>query len=272
MGSTESQADFTVPIWYNPMTEPKASSEVAYLNARPIRTAAVIVAAGRGRRLGRELPKQYLPLAGACALLRSIERFLATPGIDMVRVVIHPSDQTLYDNATKMIVDPRLLKPAFGGPTRAATTANGLLSLEDAAPNRVLIHDAARPFVSSEVILRVMQALDHADGAFAGLPIVDAIWKTDNNAAHTSVPRDGLWRAQTPQGFDFKMILRAHNAGQVDAADDVAIARAAGLNVMAVRGSEDNYKITIEADLERALIMLENEALQSVQFEAPAKS
>ena len=252
------------------MTDRKAPGAVTYLNARPVRTAAVIVAAGRGLRLGTELPKQYLPLAGACALRRSIERFLALSGINMIRAVIHPGDQKLYDKAIKTITDPRLLKPSYGGPTRAATTANGLRSLEDEAPDRVLIHDAARPFVSAAVILRVMQALDHADGAFAGLPIVDAIWKTDNNAAQTSVPRDGLWRAQTPQGFDFKKILSAHQSGQTDPADDVAIARLAGLDVIAVRGSENNYKITVQADLERALMMLENETLQNAQFDAPA--
>ncbi|NNE88358.1 MAG: 2-C-methyl-D-erythritol 4-phosphate cytidylyltransferase [Silicimonas sp.] len=237
------------------------SGEVTYLNARPIHTAAIIVAAGRGRRLGTEVPKQYLPLNGACALRRSIEQFLAVPGIDMIRTVIHSGDQDLYDAAVKTLSDPRALPPAFGGPTRAATTLNGLLSLQDDAPDRVLIHDAARPFVSTEVILRVMQALDHADGAFAGLPIVDAVWRTTNNAAQTSVPRDGLWRAQTPQGFDFKEILAAHQTVETDAADDVAIARAAGMSVAAVRGSEDNYKITVADDLERALAMLADEPI-----------
>lgn len=243
------------------MTERKGQSDVTYLNARSLRTGVVIVAAGRGRRLGTEQPKQYLPLAGPCALRRSIERFLAVPAIDMVRVVIYPDDQDLYDEAVKSLSDARLLPPAFGGPTRAATTLNGLLSLEDEAPERVLIHDAARPFVSSEVITRVMQALDSFDGAFAGLPIVDAVWRTSNNAAEASVPRDGLWRAQTPQGFDFKKILAAHQTGNTDAADDVALAHAAGMKVVAVRGSDDNYKITVAADLERALEMLSEEPL-----------
>jgi 2-C-methyl-D-erythritol 4-phosphate cytidylyltransferase len=243
------------------MTERTVQSEVTYLNARAVRTGVIIVAAGRGRRLGTELPKQYLPLSGACALRRSIERFLMVPGIDMIRAVIHPGDQAHYDVAVKALGDPRLLPPAFGGPTRAATTLNGLLSLEEEPPDRVLIHDAARPFVSSEVILRVMQALESHDGAFAGLPIVDAVWRTTNNTAQASVPRDGLWRAQTPQGFDFKKILAAHQLGNTDAADDVAIAHAAGMAVAAVRGSEENYKITVASDLERALERLSQEPL-----------
>lgn len=243
------------------MIDRTGQNEVTYLNARTIRTAVVIVAAGRGRRLGTELPKQYLPLSGACALRRSIERFLAVPGIDMIRPVIHSGDQDLYDAAAQTVSDPRLLLPAYGGPTRAATTLNGLMSLKDESPDRVLIHDAARPFVSSDVIQRVMQALDVSDGAFAGLPIVDAVWRTSNNAAEASVPRDGLWRAQTPQGFDFEQILAAHQSGHSDAADDVAIAREAGMSVSAVRGCEENYKITVAADLERALAMLEEEPL-----------
>ena len=254
------------------MTEGVHKGEVTYLNARAIRTCAIIVAAGRGRRLGTELPKQYLPLGGACALRRSIERFLAVPSIDMIRAVIHPGDQDLYDEAVKTLDDPRVLAPAFGGPTRAATTLNGLISLEEDAPDRVLIHDAARPFVTSEVIMRVMQALDESDGAFAGLPIVDAVWRTSNNTAETSVPRDGLWRAQTPQGFDFKMILEAHRSGGADAADDVAIARDAGMTVAAVRGSDENYKITVASDLERALAMLTDAPLShSPQSEISAE-
>jgi 2-C-methyl-D-erythritol 4-phosphate cytidylyltransferase len=200
-------------------------------------------------------------LNGICALRRSIEQFLAVPGIDMVRAVIHSGDQDLYDEATQTLTDRRALPPAFGGPTRAATTLNGLLSLENEAPDRVLIHDAARPFVSTDVILRVMQALDVSEGAFAGLPIVDAVWRTSNNTADTSIPRDGLWRAQTPQGFDFTKILAAHQSAQTDATDDVAIARAAGMEVAAVRGSEDNYKITVAADLERALSILDEAPL-----------
>ncbi|MEO9825195.1 MAG: IspD/TarI family cytidylyltransferase [Paracoccaceae bacterium] len=255
------------------MTDRKGQNEVTYLNARPIRTAVIIVAAGRGRRLGTELPKQYLPLSGTCALRRSIERFLAVPGIDMIRAVIHSGDQDLYDAATTNLSNPRLLPPAYGGSTRAATTLNGLVSLQDDSPDRVLIHDAARPFVSGDVIQRVMKALDVSDGAFAGLPIVDAVWRTSNNTAEASVPRDGLWRAQTPQGFDFEKILAAHQSGKTDAADDVAIAREAGMTVSAVLGCEENYKITVAADLERALKMLEDEPIvQGASSEALGES
>lgn len=220
--------------------------------ARTGKTAVVIVAAGRGRRLGAEIPKQYLSIAGACALRRSITRFLQTPGIDIVRPVIHPDDRHHYELAIEGLTDPRLLPPVSGGETRAATTANGLESLVEFAPQRVLIHDAARPFVSASIITRVIEALSSADGAFAGVPITDSIWLTEGNAAKTSVPRDGLWRAQTPQGFDFAKILAAHRSLSTEATDDVAVALAAGMSVLAVEGSEANYKITVESDLGRA--------------------
>jgi 2-C-methyl-D-erythritol 4-phosphate cytidylyltransferase len=128
----------------------------------------------------------------------------------------------------------------------------GLEALAPSTPDRVLIHDAARPFVSVEVVDAVLDALDEAPGAFAALPVVDALWSAEDNRAQSSVPRDGLWRAQTPQGFHFDTIFAAHRAYRGEAADDVAVARAAGLEVRIVPGSEANYKITTGADLAKA--------------------
>ena len=119
-------------------------------------------------------------------------------------------------------------------------------------PANVLIHDAARPFVSTETISAVLSALDDTDGACAALPIVDAIWRADDGLATASVPRDGLWRAQTPQGFRFERILAAHRQHDGTGADDVAVAREAGLDVTLVIGEEENFKITTAADLKRA--------------------
>ena len=113
----------------------------------------------------------------------------------------------------------------------------------------MLIHDAARPFVPAAVVAAVLDALDAAPGAFAALPVVDALWRAEDGRAEAPVPREGLWRAQTPQGFHFDRILAAHRACRGDAADDVAVARAAGIEVRIVPGSEANYKITTTADL-----------------------
>ncbi|MDU8944076.1 2-C-methyl-D-erythritol 4-phosphate cytidylyltransferase [Ovoidimarina sediminis] len=215
--------------------------------------AALLVAAGRGRRLGGEIPKQYIPLAGPPALTRSAQAFLALADITAVLPVIHPDDRGLADEALSSLTDPRLLPPVMGGDTRAASVRNGLDALEARGPARVLIHDAARPFVPGSVIRAVIAALDTHPGACAALPVVDALWRAEDGMAETPVPRDGLWRAQTPQGFHFAPILAAHRAHDGSGADDVAVAREAGLAVTFVEGSEASYKITTATDLARAL-------------------
>ncbi len=215
-------------------------------------TAVLIVAAGRGRRMGAATPKQYLPLNGPPALRRSVEAFLAQKPVHWVLPVIHADDQALFASAMEGAGDPRLLPPTLGGDTRARSVLHGLEALVPHAPDRVLIHDAARAFIPGEVITGVIDALDDAEGAFAALPIVDALWQESAGVAKAPVPRDGLWRAQTPQGFHFEAILRAHRAHDGSGADDVAVAREAGLTVRLVEGSERNYKITTQSDLERA--------------------
>ncbi len=215
-----------------------------------MKTAALIVAAGRGTRLGSETPKQYLPLNGKCALRRSVELFLGMEEVDAVLVAIHPDDAEQYDAAVQ--VHSKLLDPVHGGETRAATVRAGLEALAGAPPDAVLIHDAARPFMPTDVVRRVMAALETTDGACAALPVVDALWRADGSRADRPVSRDGLWRAQTPQGFRFAPILAAHRGHGGDGADDVAVAREAGLVVTFVEGSEAGYKITTAADLARA--------------------
>ncbi len=216
-------------------------------------TVALIVAAGRGLRLGAEIPKQYIPLGGRTALRRSVELFLGVPEISRVLVVIHPDDGDLYRKSMDGVDDPRLAAPVEGGATRAASVLAGLEALTNAAPDSVLIHDAARPFMPAEVIASVMETLEHADGACAALPVVDALWSAPGSVAAASVPRDDLWRAQTPQGFRFASILEAHRAHDGSGADDVAVAMEAGLQVRFVHGSEAGYKITTSDDLARAI-------------------
>lgn len=232
--------------------EPNDSDLVEDLNRSSL-VCAIIVAAGRGHRFGSELPKQYVPLAGACSLQRSVSAFLNVGHIGLICVVIHPDDADLCCGALSSLDDRRLLAPVAGGSTRANSVRMGLESLVKYAPDLVLIHDAARPFVSTQVIENVIGALKDADGACAALPIVDAIWNTADGCAQTPVPRDGLWRAQTPQGFHFNRILAAHRASDGNASDDVAVAREHGLSVRLVQGSDENYKITHSADLQRAL-------------------
>ena len=215
--------------------------------------AVVIVAAGRGTRLGSEVPKMYFSLNGACALRRSIDAFLALSDVRHLCTVIHPDDAERYDDAVCDLNDPRVLDPVNGGPNRADSVRRGLEALTSFSPDHVLIHDAARPFIDEGTIQAVLDALEASDGAFAALPVVDALWREDGGFADVPQSRDGLWRAQTPQGFRFEKILTAHREHGGQGADDVAVAREAGLAVKLVLGSEQNYKITTADDLARAI-------------------
>jgi 2-C-methyl-D-erythritol 4-phosphate cytidylyltransferase / 2-C-methyl-D-erythritol 2,4-cyclodiphosphate synthase len=217
-----------------------------------MRAAGLIVAAGRGERLGGEIPKQYLDLRGAPVLRRAVAALLASPALDLALVVIHPEDRDLYEAAMAGIGDQRLRAPVAGAETRAGSVLAGLEALADIAPERVLIHDAARPFTRPGLVDAVLDALDGAEGALPAVPVVDALWRGADGLAGEPVPRDGLWRAQTPQGFRFAPILAAHRGNRDAAADDAAVARAAGLEVRLVPGDPENFKITTAADLERA--------------------
>ena len=166
--------------------------------------------------------------------------------------MIHPDDAVLYTAAVAGITDPRLAPPVAGGATRSASVAAGLEALAPHPPEAVLIHDAARPFVAAATIAACLAALDRHAGVLPALPVVDALWRAETGTADTPLPRDGLWRAQTPQGFRFAPLLAAYRAHAGEAADDVAVARAAGIEVALVEGSEDNFKITTAADLVRA--------------------
>jgi 2-C-methyl-D-erythritol 4-phosphate cytidylyltransferase/2-C-methyl-D-erythritol 2,4-cyclodiphosphate synthase len=218
---------------------------------------ALIVAAGRGTRAagaGDSTPKQYRPLAGAPVLRRTVHAFAEHPAIDAVRVVFNESDRALYDGA---VAGLDLLVPVQGGDSRRESVLRGLESLTEDAPRFVLIHDAARPLVDLALIGRVREALERHDGAVPALAIADTIKQVKAGHVRGTLPRDGLWRAQTPQGFRFHEILDAHRtaAGRMDAdrfTDDAMVAEAAGLDVVTVAGDEDNMKITTEADFARA--------------------
>ncbi|MCB1884138.1 MAG: 2-C-methyl-D-erythritol 2,4-cyclodiphosphate synthase [Geminicoccaceae bacterium] len=214
-------------------------------------TLALIVAAGRGERLGGALPKAYVPLLGEPMLRRTVRRFLAQPGVDGVRVVVGEGDLGLYDDA---VAGLGLEEPIVGGATRQASVRLGLETLAGGPPGRVLIQDAARPLASPALIGRVMAALDGgAEAVLPALPVVDSLRRVEGGRLLGEAPRDGLVRAQTPQGFRFAPILEAHRrfAGEA-ATDDAALARAAGLEAVIVAGEEDNLKVTHEADIARA--------------------
>lgn len=221
--------------------------------------AVLIVAGGSGQRFGAPKPKQYAVAAGAPLLRHTIASFLDHPAVGSVHVTIQPDHRADYDAATAGL---NLPEPFFGGPTRQDSVLNGLegLAALPNPPDVVLIHDAARPCVAAEIIDGVLAALNENPGAIPALPVVDTLKRGENGLIVGGQPRDGLWRAQTPQGFHFRAILDAHRRFKGQAlTDDAALAQAAGLAVRLVLGREENIKVTTSDDLaavERALAPL----------------
>jgi 2-C-methyl-D-erythritol 4-phosphate cytidylyltransferase / 2-C-methyl-D-erythritol 2,4-cyclodiphosphate synthase len=211
---------------------------------------ALILAAGRGARFGGTLPKQYLALGGSTVLRHAVTAFAAEPRIAGIQVVIRPEDRAICDQA---LVGLDLLPPVSGGAERQDSVRLGLEAMARFSPARVLIHDGARPFPDATTIGRILDALDRAPAAIPGLPLGDTIKRIVGETITETVDRSGLWRAQTPQGFHFEMILTAHRAAVGQAlTDDAAIAETAGIAPLIVAGSETNLKVTTVDDLAAA--------------------
>jgi len=223
---------------------------------------ALVVAGGRGTRFGGDLPKQYRLLGGQPLLRYSVEAFRRHPRVSNVRVVIHPDDRERYDAAVEGL---DLLEPCHGGAARQDSARLGLESLTALAPERVLIHDAARPFIDPTTIANVIAALDAAPGAIAAVPVTDTLKRGRAGRIEATLEREGLWRAQTPQGFRYHEILAAHRTLAGEAlTDDAAVAERAGLAVALVAATETNLKVTTEEDLRRAERLLAERLEQRV--------
>lgn len=229
-----------------------------------MKTAALIVAAGRGIRAGGSTPKQYAAAGGVPVLSRTVDAFLASPAVDLVSVAIGPGDDAHYARAIAQATNvltgsshPKLTPPVIGGDTRQASVLSGLRALAPYAPDRVLIHDGVRPFVTADIIDRVLAALTRTPGAIAAIPLADTLKRENSEGCiAATLERTALWRAQTPQAFRFVDILAAHEtaaaAGRTDLTDDAAVAEWAGLAVALVEGSESNRKLTTAEDLAMA--------------------
>jgi 2-C-methyl-D-erythritol 4-phosphate cytidylyltransferase/2-C-methyl-D-erythritol 2,4-cyclodiphosphate synthase len=213
--------------------------------------AAIIVAAGRGTRAGGTVPKQWQLLAGQPVVRHSIRAFAGLA--DQVILVVHPDDVARAAPMEVQLVE--------GGATRDASVRNALIHLAGTGTSRVLIHDGARPLVSPALITRLIGALDQSVAAAPAVPVTDALWRGDDLRVTGTQDRTGLWRAQTPQAFHFNAILAAHRAHPGGAADDVEVARAAGLDVVIVQGDEDNLKLTFAADFARAERILKGRSM-----------
>jgi len=220
----------------------------------------VIVAAGRGRRSGDGIPKQYRPIGGQSALRRSLSLFTADDGPSQLQVVIHPDDRDLYEEAVRGFDLP---PPVAGGETRQASVLAGLSALEPGRPSLVLVHDAARPFATPALIARAIEAARASGAAIPAIRIADTI-KTvsaDGRIIGTA-DRDALRIVQTPQAFAFAPLIAAHRKAQAaarcDFTDDAALMEWAGHAVSTFEGEAGNVKLTTPEDFMRAEAMLQD--------------
>jgi 2-C-methyl-D-erythritol 4-phosphate cytidylyltransferase / 2-C-methyl-D-erythritol 2,4-cyclodiphosphate synthase len=220
---------------------------------RPDRTAAILVAAGRGLRAGAGGPKQYREIGGQTVIYRAMEAFSRHPQIFAVQPVVNPDDAAIFNAAVSGL---RHAPPASGGATRQASVHAGLEALVAEKPDIVLIHDAARPFVTAAVISRAIEAAGRSGAAVPAIAVTDTIKLVGVTGNVEATPERARLRiAQTPQAFRFDVILEAHRRaardGRGDFTDDAAIAEWAGLTVATFEGDPANMKLTTPEDFAR---------------------
>jgi 2-C-methyl-D-erythritol 4-phosphate cytidylyltransferase/2-C-methyl-D-erythritol 2,4-cyclodiphosphate synthase len=210
--------------------------------------------------MGTGKPKPYLDIGGKPMLRHTVERLLAHGGVAPIQVVVHPGHQ---DDAALALNGLPVLAPIPGGADRQRSVRIGLEALAPYAPQQVLIHDAARPFLPTRVVKELVSVIAPGTGAIAALPVVDTLKRVSGaRRIEDTVSRERLWRAQTPQAFLFADIIAAHRAVaamDIVFTDDAAVAEAAGMTVRVVQGDRALFKITTPTDLARA------EALMNAQ-------
>ncbi|HVC62992.1 MAG TPA: bifunctional 2-C-methyl-D-erythritol 4-phosphate cytidylyltransferase/2-C-methyl-D-erythritol 2,4-cyclodiphosphate synthase [Acetobacteraceae bacterium] len=208
-----------------------------------MRIAAILVAAGSGSRFGADTPKQFLPLAGKPVIRHAAEAL--APFVSHLQPI---GEATPIEAALAGLAH---LPTVAGGATRQDSVRAGLDALVPHAPDIVLVHDAARPCIPPGTIPALLAALRQTPGAIPALPVADTLKRAQNGVIVATVPRDGLFRAQTPQAFHFGILLKAHRDGIQGATDDASLLEAAGLTVTTVPGAEANIKLTYPEDLAR---------------------
>ncbi len=213
-----------------------------------MRIAALLVAAGTGSRFGGGTPKQFTVVSGKPVIRHAAEALLPH-----VSALLPVGDAELINAALEGL---DVLPAVPGGQTRQASVSAGLRALAATAPDIVLVHDAARPFVPVNTIPALLAALRTHDGAIPAVPVADTLKRVQSGRITATVPRDGLFRAQTPQAFRYHLLRALHATGDGNATDDASLLELAGHAVAIVPGSDDNIKLTFPEDLvrlERAL-------------------
>ena len=214
------------------------------------RIAQIIVAAGKGARLGSTIPKQYLKLAGKLLIEHTISAMNSTDLIDETIIVVAKKDKIISDIISRY----KNIRIVIGGDTRAKSSLAGLLSLSNKPPDIVLIHDAARPFVSKSTIVDIISNLKENTAVAPALPVVNALKTIDG----IKIDRKSLFRIQTPQGFNYKEITQAYNnlSQNITPDDDIEVAKLSGINICYSEGDTNNFKVTYPKDFERAKKMI----------------
>ena len=224
----------------------------------PRDVGVVVVAAGRGTRFGGETPKQYQPIGGVPMVLRAVRPFAAHPEVAQVALVLPPADAEAPPEFLRGVAGAGLVVVA-GGAERTDSVAAGLRALGPEC-TVVLVHDAARPFVGRAVIDAVIAHARAGEGAVAAVRVSDTLKQAaaeDATRVARTVPRDGLWRAQTPQGFPRAVLERAYAAARDEggATDDAALVERTGVSVRLVPDSPRNMKVTTSEDLALAELL-----------------
>jgi 2-C-methyl-D-erythritol 4-phosphate cytidylyltransferase / 2-C-methyl-D-erythritol 2,4-cyclodiphosphate synthase len=219
-----------------------------------VQVAAVVVAAGQGVRAGGDVPKQFRRIGGETLLRHALESFVEAPKVNLVQPVIRSEDADLV---RLEVAGLNVLPPVFGGATRQASVRAGLEALLPRKPDIVLVHDAARPFASADLIARAIAAAEKTGAAIPGLPVTDTIKRVDGSGSvEATLDRGSLRLVQTPQAFAFPALIAAHRRaaeqGRDDFTDDAALAEWAGIKVSVFPGEPGNSKFTTPEDFVRA--------------------
>ena len=222
-------------------------------------SSVIIVAAGSGTRFKGEIPKQYVKINNETILNLTLRKFVDLDQIRYIQPVINIKHEDIYNETIKKLKSlenfKKILPPCFGGNERCISVKKGLITISKLKdnPKNVLIHDAARPFVSKQIIRDVLKKLELYDAVLPCINIVDTVWKIEKNVFKFLSNRSSYYRAQTPQGFNFKKIFEAHqNNNETLAYDDIYLANKNNFKIAQTLGSEFNIKITKPEDLEIA--------------------
>lgn len=208
---------------------------------------ALLVAAGKSERMHEALPKPYLPLGQDSLIRHTVKLFLSHPKIDGVRVVIRREHHALYKKA----IDGLTLFPCvIGGESRQESVRRGLESIYHRKPEKILVHDIARPAISHALISRILDSLKKNKAVIPALPVFDTVKRMESGRVTETVSREGLFTVQTPQGFHYPELLELHRKyADLTLTDDAALFEKAGLPVATVDGEPGNIKITTAEDL-----------------------